>query len=208
MDNRTRREIQARNAHVRYESERVKAAMEGASGIRHEISLLAPEGCVGCELGVDTGQFTKRLWDTGRFSSFHAVDKWDDRAHSRNQYLGVCKALIDTGVKVWRMTAQEFLGLHNTGERPYGFMYIDCYAHTGQDDGGFLDKAYNLIMPGGILAGDDYDQKHWPLTYKAVNEFAGRLGCEVSVFDKHLREGDTELLRMDRHPSWWIRRWD
>jgi hypothetical protein len=169
---------------------------------REEVALLAPMGSVGAELGVDTGQLSRRFIELDHFKHFHCVDKWDDHAHSENQYTVVNERLsVYPEVSVWRMTAQEWL--KTIPDSSFGFIYIDCYAHTGQDGGSVLEAAWPKLQEGGIFSGDDYDRKYWPKTYGAVNVFARRHGYAVNVRDDFCAKAK---VRMDRHPTWWWRK--
>lgn len=200
MDARTRREIEARNR--LYEYQRQRSDVEAGTSTRHEIAFLAPEGCIACECGVDTGQFSERLWNTGQFKALHSVDKWDDIAHPESQYWAACEKLMPyEGVKVWHMSAQRFAKVASHVGMKFGFIYMDCYAHTGQDGGGVLDAMWPLLEDGGLFAGDDYDEKQWPDNYRAVNEFVERHGLSLEVFDKHLND---ERPKYDTYPSWLV----
>lgn len=185
-----------------FEHEEQRANVDAGDNKRHEIALLAPEGSIGGEFGVDTGQLSERFLKLQHFDSFHCVDKWDDHAHSRDQFLAVSKKLMKyPEARVWRMTAQEFASL--IPDSMFGFIYIDCYAHTGQDGGSVLEALWPKLQDGGIFAGDDYDKTHWPKTYAAVNEFAEKIGATVNVNDQFISSAQ---LPMDRHPSWWWRK--
>lgn len=200
MNNRERREIEARNRNIQRERERSK--VDPGTSTRHEIALLADKGCIGLECGVDTGQFSERLWNTGQFSSFHAVDKWDDIAHPEAQYWAAAEKLMPyEEIRVWRMTAQAFASMSQKAK--FGFIYMDCYAHTAQDGGGVLDATWPLLADGGIFAGDDYDEQQWPDNYRTVNEFAERIGADINVFDQHCND---ERPKYDGYASWWLRK--
>lgn len=183
-----------------FEQEELRGNVDPGTNNRHEIALLAPEGSIGGEFGVDTGQLSERFLNLGHFSSFHCVDKWDDHAHSRNQYLAVTKKLMKyPEARIWRTTAQEFASL--IPDSMFGFIYIDCYAHTGQDGGSVLEALWPKLQDGGLFSGDDYDKRHWPKTYAAVNQFAQRVGRTVNVRDEHCRSA---RVGMDKHPSWYF----
>jgi hypothetical protein len=178
---------------------------------RHEIALLAPKGSVGGEFGVDEGQLSERFLALNHFSSFHCVDKWDpendkwdtEGLHSRQQYLDTSKRLMKyEGARVWRMTAQEFAEL--VPDEMFGFMYIDCYAHTGQDDGEVLRVLWPKLAPGGVFAGDDYCEQKWPATFHAVNEFAREIEKEVQINDAFCRENIVTVRNwQDANPTWY-----
>jgi hypothetical protein len=185
---------------LEYEIER--ADLDPGTNTRHEIALLAPKGCIGGEFGVDTGQLSERFANLGHFSSFNCVDKWDDHAHSREQYLAVTKKLLKyPEVRVWRMTAQEFAQL--VPDEFFGFIYIDCYAHTGQDSGSVLEALWPKLEYGGVFAGDDYDQRHWPKTFAAVNEFAQQVDRQVCVKKDFCEQAN---IKQDGHPTWYFKK--
>ena len=169
---------------------------------RQHIALKAPQGSTGCELGVASGGLTKRFLDLGHFSEFHAVDKWDD-AHNEQEYLRVVKYLKGyEELTIWRLDAISWLQTIPDGS--LGFIYVDCYAHTGQDDGSILEAAWPKLMPGGLFSGDDYDRKQWPRTFERVNEFGAKCGKSVSVYDEHLTNPNLKPSQYDRSPSWYF----
>jgi len=182
--------------------EKQRGQLDPGESTRHEIALLAPRGSIGLEVGVDTGQLSERFIKLDHFSSFHSVDKWDDQAHSERQYWAVTEKLMNyPRSRVWRMTAQRFASL--VPNEMFGFIYIDCYAHTGQNDGEVLDVLWPKLATGGIFSGDDYDNAAWPKTVAAVDRFAAKHRRSINVNDGFIRDGQ---FPMDRHPSWWVRK--
>lgn len=167
---------------------------------REAIALLSPKGCAGAELGVAGGSLTKRFLDLGHFSEFHAVDKWDDAGHPKAQYDAVVEKLKDyEELTIWRTTAQQWLQTIPDGS--LGFIYVDCYAHTGQDDGEILTLAWPKLAEGGLFSGDDYDRRNWPRTFQRVNEFANRVQRTINVYDNHVGH---EHGGMDKHAGWYF----
>mmetsp|Transcript_39737 Transcript_39737/g.62050 ORF Transcript_39737/g.62050 Transcript_39737/m.62050 type:complete len:111 (-) Transcript_39737:60-392(-) len=65
----------------------------------------------------------------------------------------------------------------------FHLVYIDGYAHTGQDAGRTLLDWWYKVKPGGILAGHDYDERQWYLTYHNVNILANAHEQQVSVIN-------------------------
>lgn len=166
-------------------------------GNREEIALKAPRGCTGAELGVARGVLTKRILDLGHFSEFHAVDRWNDH-HSILEHNHVVETLKDyKELTVWHMDVKEWLKTVPDGS--LGFVYIDCYAHTGQEDGAILEAAWPKLAEGGLFSGDDYDEC-WP-TYEVVQRFAESVGRDVSVWDDFPHHNP-----YDNHDSWFFRK--
>lgn len=169
---------------------------------REDIVLMAEKGCAGVELGVDTGQFSRRILELNHLDVLHSVDKWDDHAHNRFQYLAVVELLQPySRSKVYRMTAQEFATL--LPDASLGFIYIDCYAHTGQDDGQILHQIWPKLKKGGIFSGDDYDEHKWPKTFAAVNNFAAEKGYVINVITEFIASAGSYT---DSHPTWWLKK--
>lgn len=169
---------------------------------RQHIALKAPQGSTGCELGVASGGLTKRFLDLGHFSEFHAVDKWDD-AHNEQEYLRTVEYLKDfPEVMIWRLEAKEWLKTIPDGS--LGFVYIDCYAHTGQDNGSIIKAAWPKLAIGGLFSGDDYDARKWPKTVRAVDDFAASQRRRVHVYDDHLNNRELARSQYDNSPSWYF----
>lgn len=172
---------------------------------RQHIALKAPRHSIGVELGVANGGLTKRFLDLAHFSHFYAIDKWDDAGHSIHEYNQVVDRLGGRAdLSIIRTEAQSWLA--SVPDGLLGFIYIDCYAHTGQDNGSILSAAWPKLAEGGLFAGDDYDRRVWKLTFNAVNRFAESVGKCVNVYDDHLR-GDVsgrKLSQYDKSPSWWF----
>lgn len=169
---------------------------------RQHLALRAQAGSTGCELGVANGSLTQRFLDLAHFSEFHAVDKWDDH-HSVHEYHHVKAKLKDyKELTIWRQEAKQWLKTIPDGS--LGFVYIDCYAHTGQEEGSILTAAWPKLAGGGLFAGDDYDEKLWPRTSIAVNRFAESVGRSVNVYDDHLQDRNIKRSQYDNSPSWYF----
>lgn len=168
---------------------------------RQHIALKAPAGSTGCELGVASGGLTVRFLDLGHFVEFHAVDKWDDAGHNIHEYDGVVDRLKDyEELTIWRQPAITWL--EQIPDQSLGFVYIDCYAHTGQDEGSILQAAWPKLQVGGLFSGDDYDHVRWKQTVRVVNRFAKSVGRHVHVYDDHLKSGAAGS-QYDQSASWY-----
>lgn len=171
-----------------------------ANNGREQIVLRAPEGCVGAEIGVSTGQLSRRFLEEDHLGLLHSVDTWDSIGHTVHQYKAVCELLIGYDrSKVWRLSGQEFAAM--IPDESLGFVYIDCFAHTGQDAGGVLKALWPKVKSGGIFSGDDYDKRKWPLTYNVVNRFAAKHDYDICVESGFI---GVDFLPMDQSPSWWF----
>lgn len=163
---------------------------------RHDILQLLGlrEGLTGVELGVAAGGFSARMVQSGRFRTFFGVDMYAD-THDVSQYK---EALRNVGLfapyKLLRMTFAEALDLFE--DESLDFVYIDGYAHTGQEGGQTIWDWARKVRVGGLIAGDDY-HPDWPLVQQAVEAFAAETGFELLATTEVDRGS-----RYDDYPSW------
>ncbi|KAB7615584.1 class I SAM-dependent methyltransferase [Amylibacter sp. SFDW26] len=149
----------------------------------------------GIELGVASGVFSKRMMDSGKFRQFYGVDVYAD-THDTEEYKKALKHIgIRRNYKLLRMTFDDAIDLFK--DDFFDFIYVDGYAHTGEEGGTTLIKWYQKLKPGGIMAGDDYHDD-WPLVKWAVNHFASQLDKTVNV------TGKTEHSGYSKYPSWFM----
>lgn len=166
---------------------------------RHDIvKLLEGNANTGVELGVAEGIFSRRMIESGRFKHIIGIDMYADE-HDVNQYK---KALRSVGLfsdyKLLRMKFDEAIDLFDN--ESIDFVYVDGYAHGGEEGGETIFAWYEKVKIGGIIAGDDY-HPDWPLVCEAVNNFAVRSGEELFLTDKV--EPDNPYCR---YPTWAIRK--
>ncbi|MDO9526077.1 MAG: class I SAM-dependent methyltransferase [Gemmobacter sp.] len=163
---------------------------------RHDILNLLPEGPdrIGVELGVAGGEFSRRMVASGRFATFFGVDMYAD-THDVTQYK---TALRHVGLlapyKLLRMSFAEAYDLFD--DESLDFIYIDGYAHTGQEGGETIWHWARKVKVGGLIAGDDY-HPDWPLVVEAVDRFAAQTGFDLCVTTE--TEPDVDYAA---HPTW------
>jgi hypothetical protein len=163
---------------------------------RHDVLRLLGErtGLVGVELGVAAGEFSRRMVASGRFAAFFGVDMYAD-THDVAQYK---TALRHVGLfgpyRLLRMTFAEAWDLFE--DDSLDFVYIDGYAHSGQEGGETIWMWARKVRPGGLIAGDDY-HPDWPLVTEAVDTFARETGFDLCATTEVERG-----LNYAGHPSW------
>lgn len=159
---------------------------QGRMGV---LSLLErPTGNIGIELGVAAGEFSGMLLESGRFERLYGVDAYADH-HDLREYKTVLRRLDPTGrYTLLRMYFEEALDLFD--DNSLDFVYLDGYAHTGQEGGRTIWDWTAKVKLGGVVSGHDY-AKAFPLTVEAVNQFAAATG-----FDLHVTDAD------GGYPSW------
>lgn len=153
-------------------------------------TLLNEHGCrIGAELGVAKGAFSNCLLERSRLSLLVSIDRWSDH-HNDREYRSVLELLRRHGDRshVLRMTFDAALPLFPDGY--FDFIYIDGYAHTGQEGGRTLARWWPKLRQGGVFAGHDYAKTYAP-TMRAVDEF-------VEEFSLALHTTREQLA------SWWV----
>jgi hypothetical protein len=156
---------------------------------RHE--LAATFRGVGAELGVAGGHFSSAILKHGQVAQLWSIDKWDDH-HDLKEYKAAATLLATRGAGrciPLRMTFNEAVGLFE--DQSLSFVYVDGYAHLGQQDGKTLEMWWPKLRAGAIMAGHDY-HSDFPKTIQAVDRFVADVGAEVNL------TGEV------KYPSWWF----
>jgi hypothetical protein len=141
---------------------------------------LIADSATGIELGVAFGGFSKRLLERNSSLFLYGVDMYaGDRGHDVSQYKAALRntAAFRDRYNLLRARFDEILDLFE--DEYFDFMYVDGYAHTGEEGGQTFRDWFSKVKPFGIFAGDDY-HPDWPLVVQEVDEF--------------LRENDLPLL--------------
>lgn len=167
--------------------------------MREHIALHVGPDAVGAELGVATGQFSKRLLDTGRFARLYSIDAWADRRHSTDEMRRAMALLAPYGDQSVVLRQWFHHAVRNFSDGYFDFIYIDGYADTGEEDGATLEDWWPKLKRGGLFAGDDYDPR-WPLVVQSVDRFAAHHGRTVML---HCFNTEGENV-WGRSPSWYI----
>ena len=156
--------------------------------------FLERDRLIGIELGVAGGWYSKRLMEGGLFSQLYGVDIYGDH-HDTKEYIKALKN-IGMGQNYWllRMTFEDALDAFP--DEFFDFVYIDGYAHTGEERGKTMFDWFAKVKVGGMIAGHDYHKK-WPLVRICVDALAEELGQPVMVTaDSKNRDPQ------DKFPSW------
>ena len=162
---------------------------------RHDVIRLlkSNKDNIGVELGVATGVFSLRMVESGYFSSFFGVDMYADM-HNVDEYKEALKKVALHGkYKLLRMTFDEAYDLFK--DESLDFIYIDGYAHNGENGGETIFEWAKKVKIGGVISGDDY-HKDWPLVMEAVDEFVKLSGFSLNLTSNI--EDDPYCL----YPSW------
>lgn len=152
----------------------------------------------GIELGVAGGGFSAHLLSTDIFAELYGVDMYSDSRHGTDEYIQVLSELaFDSRYRLIRAKFSDALEVFP--DKYFDFIYIDGYAHTGEEGGETIYDWAKKVKPGGVIAGHDYHDD-WPLVKKSVRLFAAAQSSPVSV---------TQLSKTqygnDQYPSWVVR---
>ena len=156
--------------------------------------FLERDRLVGIELGVAGGWYSKRLMEGGLFKELYGVDIYGDH-HDTKEYIKALKN-IGMGQNYWllRMTFEDALDAFP--DEYFDFVYIDGYAHTGEERGKTMFDWLKKVKVGGMIAGHDYHAK-WPLVQICVDALGEELGQPV-MRTQMSKKRDPQ----DKFPSW------
>jgi len=149
---------------------------------REEIVKLLACNAIAVELGVAEGKFSKKLLDNHSFSILYGIDIYaGDRGHDDAQYNSAKKLTEEyEDYKLIRKKFEE--ALQDFPDEYFDFIYIDGYAHTGNESGKTMQDWYPKLKSGGIFSGDDYTERYRE-NFDAVNNFAKQYELELSVIN-------------------------
>lgn len=150
---------------------------------RSDVVKLFQNYAIGIELGVAEGKFSETLLKTKRFAHLYSIDMWaGDRYHDTAQYKRALQRLLPFREQntTIRMTFDEALDLFPNAF--FDFIYVDGYAHTGEEEGATFRNWWPKLKSGGVMAGDDYSPK-WPLVVQAVDAFIADHQLEMAVLN-------------------------
>ena len=156
--------------------------------------LIGGTDLIGIELGVATGDFSAKLWKSGRFKQLWGVDAYGDH-HDTKEYVAALKLVgLESNYRLLRMYFEEAHALFP--DEYFDFVYIDGYAHTGEEAGKTLYDWYAKVKVGGMIAGHDY-HVDWPFVMMAVDRFSSDGGLELMVSQTSSDPGPQDMF-----PSW------
>ncbi len=158
--------------------------------------FIKKDNLIGIELGVAKGTFSKKMLESNKFKFYYGVDKYSDH-HNSKEYLYALKNIgINKSFHLLRTSFESALSIFE--DNYFDFVYVDGYAHGGQEGGKTLCDWIKKVKVGGIICGDDYDSK-FPLTIKAVNYLAQNTNNQIYLTNK-----DFVYENQRKHFASWI----
>ena len=159
---------------------------------RKELALMVPNGGTVIELGVAAGLFAEDLLTTNPQIRYIGVDRWSDHHDAKEMGSAIARiSAVSDNFETVRATFRDYLP--SVQYESIDMIYVDGYAHTGQEGGETLNDWWPRVKPGGIFAGHDYCQEYHQ-TQKVVDSFVATHGLELHIIDEK------------PHPSWWVRK--
>ena len=165
------------------------------------VDFIEKSNLIGIELGVAKGDFSKKMLESGKFKLYYGVDKYSDH-HDYKEYLDTLKNIgIHKNFHLLRTSFESALSIFE--DNYFDFIYIDGYAHGGQEGGKTLCDWIKKVKIGGIICGDDYDDK-FPLTIKAVDYLAKNTNNQIYltnkdfIYDNQRRHYASWILKVDK----------
>ena len=167
---------------------------------RNDLPSLLPENAMGVELGVARGDYTEMLAVSGKFEFLLGIDAWaGDRGHGAEEMEAAINRLKKWQPTVSMLQATFEGAVSSFANGSLDFIYIDGYAHTGQEGGETLEQWWPKLKPGGIFAGHDFCPC-WMPTLISVQNFCASKSMEFSV------TGEACETSTITHPSWWLKK--
>jgi hypothetical protein len=164
---------------------------------RDDVALLLPPGAIAIELGVAEGTFSERILRRTNIAFLYGVDAYaGDRGHDLLQYKGALRRLdqFRSRHSLLQMRFDEAIDLFP--DEYFDFIYVDGYAHTGEENGRTFYDWWPKLKTGGLFAGDDYDDA-WPDVMRNVDAFLEMHSLTGYVVP--YVESDTPYCR---YPTW------
>lgn len=148
------------------------------------------------ELGVAGGRFSAHLLENSPIRCLYSIDGWSgDRGHGLTQYVQALRRLNVYGRRSIVVRARFEEALELFPDNSLDCVYVDGYAHTGNESGKTLGDWWPKVKAGGLLGTHDYSH-HWPLNVIAVDRFFDDMGSEGQVW----------ITARDEYPSWFLRK--
>ena len=160
------------------------------------INYLGNNENIGIELGVAEGDFSLKMMKSKKFKFFYGVDSYSYEEHNDKEYLNTKNKL--SIYKNYKLIRSQFKDAINQFEDQYfDFIYIDGFAHTGNNGGKTMFDWYKKVKIGGILSGDDFHDD-WPIVKEVVMELAKQNQSDLYITE-NIGKGYYSL-----YPSWFI----
>lgn len=163
---------------------------------RHDFVRLAGPGTIGAELGTGATTFCIPILQRNEIDFLYTIDEYKDRsgafAHAVNTI-----AIFDSKVKLIRETFE--IAVQQFDDEFFDWIYVDGFAHDGQNDGKTFTQWWPKLKPGGVFGGGGYDMSFWPLLVRKLHSFALAFGRDIYIIDC-----EPDDPKWGASPSWFM----
>lgn len=149
--------------------------LEGAELVTDRVQLLRgiPKGGVTCEVGVASGDFSRKMLEILRPGKHYMVDSWNHPGrYDEDVFQAVLASFakeIESG-QVEIVRSQSHKGLMRLPDKSIDFLYIDT-SHNYKDTAMELEVAKSKITDTGIISGHDYRVGRFVPEHRAFIEY-------------------------------------
>lgn len=187
-----------------------RIAEEHAERRRIFVRRFAPKGCIGAELGVFTGAFSKIIFKEAKPKKLYLVDVWHTKFGERFPWASAftdfgmlttrealdrvtsIAAALDGNVEIVVSDARSWL--ESLAPSSLDWVYLDT-SHIYDDTLAELTAASRAVKPSGLILGDD-----------AVSNPAAKHHGVFRAIRDFTRQQDYEITYLDDAYQWIIRR--
>ena len=168
---------------------------------REKLLTILPKDGIVAEIGVDKGDFSKKIFEITSPKNFHLVDSWDNVRYNKRKeekLLQIFEDLIkERKVKVH--IGQSTVISNHFNDNYFDWIYIDT-SHSYMNTIEELNLYSKKIKQGGIIAGHDYIIGNWTdmIRYgviEAVYEFCVNNEWEIIYITMELNENPSFAIR-------------
>jgi predicted O-methyltransferase YrrM len=174
--------------------------------VREDLYKLIKPNSMCLELGVARGDYSLSLLENSEnINHLYSIDMWADH-HDINEYKIVIGKLDKHKERNSIIKLKFDQALDIFPDAYFDFIYIDGYAHTGEEDGKTFNDWWKKLKSGGVFSGDDYDINKWPKVYNNVNSFCRQNNLKLHVIQNLIEDrykASFITTCMDLSPSWY-----
>jgi len=157
--------------------------MENEPKTRSDLAKMVPSGGMIIELGVAAGRFAVEMIDANPSCQYLGIDRWSDH-HDELEMVNATDR-IKRASSLSQIIRDSFdSAIRYFDDESIDLLYVDGYAHTGQEGGKTLNDWLSKVKTGGIISGHDYHPEYQP-TIDAVNTFVKAHGLDLQIIDEN-----------------------
>lgn len=130
---------------------------------REELLQILPRACVVAELGVNKGEFSRRILEVTEPAKLHLIDAWGNPERYHDGLREMVKEKFSEEIKSGRVEVNVGYSTEVLKQLPdqyFDWVYLDT-DHSYTVTAAELALLKYKVKPGGIIAGHDYSTGNW-----------------------------------------------